>query len=57
MATAQQLVSLATSNAADHVRFERRLDDHDHRLEKIEKAAAPILTERDFGSRPTIESR
>ena len=37
MATALQLVSLATSNAADHVRFERRLDDHDRRLEKIEK--------------------
>ena len=37
MATAQQLVSLTASNATDHVRFERQLDDHDRRLEKIEK--------------------
>jgi F0F1-type ATP synthase membrane subunit b/b' len=37
MATAQQLVSLTASNATDHVRFDRRLDDHDRRLENIEK--------------------
>jgi tetrahydromethanopterin S-methyltransferase subunit G len=37
MATAQQLVGLTASNAADHVDFERRLDDHDRRLETIEK--------------------
>ena len=37
MATAEQLVGLIASNAADHVRFDRRLDDHDRRLEKIEK--------------------
>jgi phage host-nuclease inhibitor protein Gam len=33
MATAQQLLGLTASNAGDHVRFERRLDDHDRRLE------------------------
>ena len=37
MATAEQLVGLTASNAADHVLFERRLDDHDRRLENIEK--------------------
>jgi hypothetical protein len=37
MATAQQLVSFTASNAADHVRFDRRLDEHDQRLEKIER--------------------
>jgi hypothetical protein len=37
MATAEQLVGLIASNAADHVRFDRRLDDHDRRLENIEK--------------------
>ena len=36
MATAQQLLGLTASNAGDHVRFERRLDDHERRLEKIE---------------------
>lgn len=36
MATAQQLLGLTASNAGDHVRFERRLDDHARRLEKIE---------------------
>ena len=37
MATAQQLLGLTASNAGDHVRFERRLDDHERRLEKIER--------------------
>jgi septation ring formation regulator EzrA len=37
MATAQQLVSLTASNATEHVQFARRLDDHDRRLENIEK--------------------
>ena len=37
MATAQQLLELTASNAGDHARFERRLDDHDRRLEKIEQ--------------------
>ena len=38
IATAEQLVGLIASNAADHMRFERRLDDHDRRLENIEKS-------------------
>jgi len=29
---------LTASNAGDHVRFERRLDDHERRLEKIERS-------------------
>jgi F0F1-type ATP synthase membrane subunit b/b' len=29
MATAQQLAGLTASNAADHVRLEHRLDDHE----------------------------
>jgi predicted transcriptional regulator len=37
MATAQQLTALTAANAGDHVRFERRLDDHDQRLENIER--------------------
>ena len=37
MATAHQLSALTAANAGDHVRFERRLDDHDQRLEKIER--------------------
>ena len=37
MAPAQQLVSFTASNAADHVWFDRRLYDHDRRLEKIGK--------------------
>ena len=37
MATAEQLVGLIASNSADHVRFDRRLDDHGRRLEKIEQ--------------------
>jgi carbon monoxide dehydrogenase subunit G len=37
MATAQQLLGLTASNAGDHVRFELRLDDHERRLEKIER--------------------
>ena len=37
MATAEQLVGLIASNAADDLRFERRLDDHDRRLENVEK--------------------
>ena len=37
MATTQQLLGLTASNAGDHVRFERRLDDHERRLEKIER--------------------
>lgn len=38
MATAQQFASLTASNATDHVLFDRRLDDHDRRLENIEKS-------------------
>ena len=37
MATAQQLTGLTEANAADHVRFERRLDDQDQRLQTIER--------------------
>ena len=37
MATAEQLVGFIASNAADHVRFDRRLDEHDLRLEEIER--------------------
>ena len=37
MATSQQLLGLTASNAGDHVRFEHRLDDHDRRLERIER--------------------
>ena len=37
MATSQQLLGLTASNAGDHVRFERRLDDHDRCLEEIER--------------------
>ena len=37
MATAQQLLGLTASNAGDHAHFERRLDDHERRLEKIER--------------------
>ena len=37
MATAEQLVGLIASNPADHVWFDRRKDDYDRRLEKIEK--------------------
>ena len=36
LATAQQLVELTASNARDHVGFERRLDDHDRRLDSVE---------------------
>ena len=39
MATAEQLVGLTASNAADHVQFEHRLNDHDRRLENIEKGS------------------
>jgi hypothetical protein len=38
MATSQQLLGLTASNAGDHARFERRLDDHERRLEKIERS-------------------
>ena len=46
MATAEQLVGFIASNAADHVRFDRRLDDHDRRLEKFEpgRSADPDKT-------------
>ena len=37
MATAEQLAGLTAANAGDHVRFERRLDDHEQRLEAIEQ--------------------
>ena len=37
MATAQQLAALTASNAADQVRLEPRLDDHDRRLDMIER--------------------
>jgi hypothetical protein len=37
MATAEQLAGLTASNAGDHVRLERRLDDHEGRLEAIER--------------------
>jgi hypothetical protein len=37
MATADQLVGLIASNARDHVQYAGRLDDHDRRLEDIEK--------------------
>jgi hypothetical protein len=36
MATAQQLAGLTASNAADHVRLERRLDDHERRIDTID---------------------
>ena len=38
MTTAQQLAGLTATNASDHVRFESRLDDHDGRLEAIERS-------------------
>lgn len=38
MATDQQLVGLTASNAGDHVRFEHRLDDHERRIDSLEKA-------------------
>ena len=38
MATAQQVVGLTASNAGDHVRFEHRLDDHERRIDSLEKA-------------------
>jgi hypothetical protein len=41
MATAQQLAGLTASNAADHVRIERRLDEHERRLDTIERGRAP----------------
>ena len=44
LATAHQLAGLTASNAADHVRIERRLDDHDRRLDTIEggRATDPV---------------
>jgi hypothetical protein len=38
IATSQQLVALTASNAADHVVFERRFENHDSRLDKLERA-------------------
>jgi hypothetical protein len=37
MATAEQLAGLTAANAGDHARLERRLDDHERRLEAIEQ--------------------
>ena len=37
MGTHQQLLGLTASNAADHVGFVYRLDDHEQRLKRIEK--------------------
>jgi len=37
MATAQQLAGLTATNAGDHVSFDRRLTDHDRRLDELEK--------------------
>ena len=37
MGTDQKLLGLAASNAADHVGFVNRLDDHEQRLKRIEK--------------------
>jgi tetrahydromethanopterin S-methyltransferase subunit G len=36
IATAEQVARLAASNAADHIVFERRLDDHETRLTDLE---------------------
>ena len=36
LATAERLTTLEASNAADHGRFERRLDNHDGRLTALE---------------------
>ena len=38
MATAQQLAGVTATNAGDHVSFERRLTDHDRRLDELEKS-------------------
>ena len=35
-ATDEKLVRVSASNAADHVAFERRLEDHERRLSKLE---------------------
>jgi len=40
MATAQQLAGLTASNADDHVSLERRLDDHERRIDAIERGRA-----------------
>ncbi len=37
MGTDQRLLGLAASNAVDHVGFVNRLDDHEQRLQRIEK--------------------
>jgi hypothetical protein len=37
LATAEQLAGLTAANAGDHVRVERRLDDHERRLEAVEQ--------------------
>jgi len=37
METGRQLLVLTASNAADHVTFERRLDDHEQRLQRMEQ--------------------
>lgn len=37
IATAQQVAGLTALNLADRVRLERRLDDHERRLENIER--------------------
>jgi predicted transcriptional regulator len=36
-AASQQVARLTAANAADHVAFENRLDDHDRRLGQLEK--------------------
>ena len=51
MATAQQLVGLTASNAGDHVAFERRLDNHDRRLEKSSGPTTPSLRADRFARR------
>jgi hypothetical protein len=38
MATAQQLAGLTATNAGDHVGFDRRLTDHDRRLDALEQS-------------------